>query len=263
MTSLAAASGPHRVIHCSSDQLFVSWQQDGDPAARDALVERFLPLARSLARRYARSSEPFEDLLQVASLGLLKAIDRFDSTRGRAFTSFAVPTILGELRRYFRDCGWSVHVPRRDQEHALRVERAGQQLLADRGRPPTVADLAEYLELSTEDVLGAVQAVQAYRAVSLDEPRASGEGQESSTYADTCGEVDERYGLVEAQASIAAAAKHLGPRERLVLRMRFEHDMTQSEIAARIGISQMHVSRLLRRSLEQLRILTRADEEAD
>jgi RNA polymerase sigma-B factor len=242
------------------DSLFLRWQRDRDPAARDALVTRFLPLARSLARRYDRSSEPFEDLVQVASLGLLKALDRFDASRGHAFASFAVPTILGELKRYFRDSGWAVHVPRGPQERALKVEQARQQLTTDRGRPPTVYELAEYLELSSEDVLAALAAGQAYDALSLDAPRPSQDGGDAASYGEQFGAEEEGYALAEANALLGGAVKHLPERERIVLHLRFTEDLTQTEIAERIGVSQMQVSRLLRRSLEQLRILTHAEE---
>lgn len=239
--------------------LFVRWQEDRDAHARDLLVARFMPLARSLARRYDRSSEPFDDLLQVASLGLIKALDRFDVDRGHAFASFAVPTILGELKRYFRDSGWAVHVPRGPQERALKVEEAQQRLTSDRGRPPTVAELGEYLEMTTEDVLEGMAAGHAYDALSLDAPRPSDSG-DAVTYGDSFGEIDPRYALVDADATIAGALRHLPARERLVLQLRFVEDLTQTDIAARVGVSQMQVSRLLRHSLEQLRILTHADE---
>jgi RNA polymerase sigma-B factor len=236
--------------------VFPRWQRDGDTLAREALVERFMPLARSLARRYDRSSEPFEDLVQVASLGLLKAIDRFDPARGHSFPSFAVPTILGEMRRYFRDCGWSVHVPRGDQERALRVRNAQETLANEHGHAPTVNQLAEYLELDTEQVLDALQAIQAYESLSLDAPR-PGNDDDSMTYGDAIGDEDERYELVELDATVVAALEHIPARERAMLHMRFVEDMTQTEIAERVGLSQMQISRLLRRSLEQLRALTR------
>ena len=232
-----------------------------DGAARAALAQQYMPLTRSLARRYERSSEPLDDLVQVASLGLLKAIDRFDPDRGIAFVSFAVPTILGELRRYFRDCCWDVHVPRGVQENVLQVEAAQRRLTGDRGRPPSAGELAEFLELDVERVLEALQAANAYGAVSIDAPRSSAE-EESGTFADTLGDIDARYELVDAGATIAGALRHLSPREREVLVLRFAEDLTQSEVAERIGVSQMQVSRLLRRALEQLRILVRADENA-
>src|ERR1700730_12561872 len=148
--------------------LFARWQEDRDDGAREALVQRFMPLARSLARRYARSSEPFEDLLQVASLGLIKALDRFDPQKGHPFQSFAVPTILGEMRRYFRDSGWALHIPRGTQERALKVRDAQECFANEHGRAPTVNQLAQYLELDTEEVIDALQAIQAYETLSLD-----------------------------------------------------------------------------------------------
>src|SRR5271170_5192055 len=171
-----------------SRELLLRWQQHGDPLVRDQLVERFMPLARSLARRYGRSAEPFEDLLQVASLGLLKALDRFDPERGHTFPAFAVPTILGEMRRYFRDSGWAVHVPRGAQERALKV-RDAQDLLANQtGRAPTVGQLAQYLELDSEDVIDALQAIQAYEALSLDAPpRGVGAEEDVMSYGDAVG----------------------------------------------------------------------------
>jgi len=238
-------------------RLFIRWQRHGDAAAREALVQRFMPLARSLARRYGRSSEPFEDLLQVASLGLLKAIDRYDAGRGHPFPSFAVPTILGEMRRYFRDSGWAVHVPRGTQERALKVRDAQERLANNRGRAPTVNQLAEYLEFDTEEVIDALQAIQAYETLSLDAPRPGADG-DVVAYGDSVGKEDERYELVELDATVTAVLGHIPPRERLILRMRFVDDLTQTEIAERVGISQMQVSRLLRRSLDQLRTLTHA-----
>jgi RNA polymerase sigma-B factor len=240
-----------------SRHLFLRWQRDRDAAARDALVRQYMPLARGLARRYGRSSEPFEDLLQVASLGLLKALDRYDAQRGHPFASFAVPTILGEMRRYFRDSGWAVHVPRGAQERALKVRDAQERLANERGRAPTVNQLAEYLEFDIEDVVDALQAIQAYETLSLDAPRPRADG-EVVAYGDTVGQDDERYELVELDATVAAVLGHIAPRERTILRMRFVDDLTQTEIAERVGISQMQVSRLLRRSLEQLRTLAHA-----
>ncbi len=241
-----------------STALFVRWQQHGDQRAREELVARFLPLARKLARRYSGAHEPFDDLLQVASLGLVKAIDRYDTDRGTAFSSFAVPTILGELKRYFRDLGWSVHVPRGAQELALKVEDGRQQLMSRTGRPPSVQDLAQYLELPVEQVLEALETAGAHHTASLDSPREDGE-EESGTLADAFGQVDERFEIVDAKVTIADAARHLGARERRVLLLRFVEDLTQSQIAEMIGVSQMQVSRILRRALDQLRELTQAD----
>jgi RNA polymerase sigma-B factor len=240
-----------------SRALFARWQRGRDAAAREALVRRYMPLARGLARRYGRSSEPFEDLLQVASLGLLKALDRYDAERGHAFASFAVPTILGEMRRYFRDSGWAVHVPRGAQERALKVRDAQERLANELGRAPTAGQLAEYLELDFEDVVDSLQAIQAYETLSLDAPRPRADG-EPVAYGETLGHDDERFELVELDATVTAALGHIAPREREILRMRFVEDLTQTEIAERVGISQMQVSRLLRRSLEQLRALAQA-----
>jgi RNA polymerase sigma-B factor len=239
----------------SETQLFAR-HINGDQAAREGLVRRFMPLARSLARRYDRSSEPFEDLLQVASLGLLKALDRFDPTLGHPFTSFAVPTILGEMRRHFRDAGWSVHVPRGAQERALKVRDAQERLANARGRAATVNELAEYLELSIEQIIDALQAIQAYESLSLDAPRPGATADEATSYGDAMGEEDARYELVELDATVSAVLGRIPQRERDILRMRFVEDLTQTEIAERVGISQMQVSRLLRRSLDQLRALT-------
>jgi RNA polymerase sigma-B factor len=241
-----------------SGELFVRWQKHGDQRAREELVERFLPLARKLARRYAGPREPFEDLMQVASLGLVNAVDRFDTQRGTAFSSFAVPTILGELKRYFRDLGWSVHVPRGAQELALKVEEAQQQLTTKTGRPPSVQDLALYLEMSMEDVLEALETASAHHSTSLDAPREDGE-EESGSLADAFGEEDDRYELIDASVTIAAAARQLSARERRVLVLRFVEDLTQTQIADQIGVSQMQVSRILRRALSRLRELTQSE----
>jgi RNA polymerase sigma-B factor len=180
-----------------STELFLRWQQAGDRAAREALVQRYMPLARNLARRYGRSSAPFEDLLQVASLGLLKALDRFDPERGHAFPSFAVPTILGEMRRYFRDSGWSVHVPRGVQERALKVRDAQEHIAGERGHAPTVRQLAEYLELDTEEIVDALQAIRSYETLSLDAPHAGADNDDATTYGEGLGGEDGHYELVE------------------------------------------------------------------
>lgn len=241
-----------------NNELFLRWHRDKDPRARAELVDRFLPLARNLARRYSGAREPFDDLLQVASLGLVKAIDRFDIDRGAAFSSFAVPTILGELKRYFRDLGWSVHVPRGAQEQALKVQEAQERLTSRTGHPPTVAELAEYLELAVEDVLDALETAAAHHAASLDAPREDGE-EDSGTLVDVFGQEDPRFELIDESITISAAASELTPRERRVLALRFVGDMTQTQIAAEIGVSQMQVSRILRRALIRLRELTEAD----
>ena len=238
-----------------TDRLFLRWRQKHDRQARDELIARFLPLARKLARRYVQSSEPYEDLVQVASLGLVKAVERFDPERGFAFSSFAVPTIVGELKRYFRDTAWALHVDRGAQERARKITDAQQKLGSRTGRIPTVDEIAQYLEISQEEVLDGLQTAEAYGAVSLDAPMA-GEDDEDSTRLDAIGTEDIRLALVNDHATIFAAAKHLSTREREILFLRFSEDLTQSEIADRVGVSQMQVSRLLRRSLNRLRELT-------
>jgi RNA polymerase sigma-B factor len=242
-----------------STALFARWQRDRDARARAELVERFLPLARKLARRYQGAQEPLDDLMQVASLGLVKAIDRFDRERGTAFSSFAVPTIVGELKRYFRDLGWSAHVPRGAQELALKVEEVQRKLTGRAGRTPTVSEIAEYMELSVENVLEGLEAAAAHHSMSLDLPREDGDG-ESGTLGDMIGELDERFDQVVDGATITRAARQLSKRERHVLALRFVEDQTQTQIAAQIGVSQMQVSRILRRSLARLRDLVGSDE---
>jgi RNA polymerase sigma-B factor len=233
-------------------RLLRRYHHDGEVGARDELVERFLPLARQLARRYQRGNEPLDDLIQVASIGLVKAIDRFDPERGTAFSSYAVPTILGELKRYFRDSGWAVHVPRGMQERVMTVNQAVSKLSRELGRSPTAGEIARETGQDPELVLEALEAAIAYDAVSLDTPRTSDED-DGDTYADTMGAIDERFELVEYQSAIGPTMRALPARDRLVLKLRFEQDLTQLEIAERIGVSQMHVSRLIRRALKRLR----------
>jgi RNA polymerase sigma-B factor len=236
-------------------QLFRRSQHDGDLHARCELIERYLPLARSVARRYERRGEQLDDLLQVASLGLVKAIDRFDPERGLSFSSYAVPTMLGELRRYFRDTGWALHVPRGMQERVLKVNAAVERLSGELGRSPSPQQLADELNLPVEEVLDAIAANTAYDTASLDTPFRSGDEQ-SQTVAETLGETDARFELIEGRASIGPALKALPERERLILHLRFVEELTQSEIGQHIGVSQMHVSRLIRRALEQVRVVT-------
>jgi RNA polymerase sigma-B factor len=232
-------------------ELFDRWHEDRDQRARDELVERFMPLARKLARRYQGAREPLDDLVQVASLGLVKAIDRYDTGRGIAFTSFAVPTILGELKRYFRDLGWSVHVPRGAQELAIKVEQVQRKLTAQTGRTPSIEELAQYMELSIEDVLDGLETAAAHHSVSLDTPRDDVDG-EAATLADGIGTVDARFDQVDVGACIERAARGLSERERHVLALRFVADQTQTQIAKQIGVSQMQVSRILRRAVSTL-----------
>jgi RNA polymerase sigma-B factor len=229
--------------------------KDNSATVREELVDRFMPLARRLAARYAGGAEPFDDLVQVASVGLVKAIDRFDPERGTAFSTFAVPTILGELKRHFRDRGWSVHVPRDVQERILKVERATAELPAKLGHAPTVREIANRIEASEEEVLEAMHAAQGHHAVSLDAASTVGDGDEPTPLGDRIGEEDPSFNTVEYGAAIAPVLEEISERDRQVLHLRFVEDMTQSEIAERLGISQMHVSRLMRRCLDDLRAL--------
>jgi RNA polymerase sigma-B factor len=242
-------------------RLLIRLHRHGDAAAREALVERFLPLARQLARRYQHGGEQLDDLIQVASLGLLKAIDRFDPDRETAFSSFAVPTILGELKRHFRDKGWSVRVPRDLQELAVRVERVSDELGRGLGRAPSIAELAEHIGVSTEQVLEAREASAAYRAVSLDRPRDEDEDGDAGM-GETVGAEDPGYGVAEDAATVERLMRVLSEREREVLRLRFGEDLTQSEIGARVGVSQMHVSRLIRHAVAELRAAVEQDDDA-
>jgi RNA polymerase sigma-B factor len=237
----------------SQADLFRCYQRDGDLHARRQLIERYLPLARSLARRYERRGESFDDLVQVASLGLIKAIDRFEPERGLNFSSYAVPTMLGELRRYFRDSGWALHVPRGMQELVLRVNGAVERLSGELGSSPSPQQIADELNLTVEEVLEALAANAAYDTAPLDTPLRSRDD-EGQSIAETFGETDDRFELIEDRTSISRALKSLPERERLILHLRFVEDLTQSEISQRIGVSQMHVSRLIRRALEQVRL---------
>lgn len=232
-------------------QLFVG-ARGGDERAREALVAQFLPLARRLARRYQRSSESFDDLVQVANLGLLKAVDRFDIERGVAFSSFAVPTILGEIKRHFRDTGWAVHVPRALHERALRVDTVQRSLEGRLGRSPRVHEVARELGLPLEEVLEAMEALGAYEALSIDAPTRSDDGGHEGLV-DSLGREDHGLELAEERATVATIIKRLPVRDRQVLELRFGQDLTQTEIAGRIGVSQMQVSRIIRRALERLR----------
>ena len=212
-----------------------------------------MPLARTLAARYARTQEPFEDLFQVASLGLVKAAGRYDPDRGAAFSSYALPTILGELKRHFRDKGRSIHLPRGLQELVMRVQAAEEQLSSRTGRSPTVIEIAEHLQLDTESVLEALEAIAARNASSLDAPLEAEPGEEATTQHDMIGYEDEGYALVDTSSSLAGAVQRLRRTDRQVLELRLNRGMTQSEIAKQIGVSQMQVSRILRRATDQLR----------
>jgi RNA polymerase sigma-B factor len=237
-----------------SDAALFARARANDTRAREQLIERYLPLARRLARRYQRAEEPLEDLVQVACLGLIKAIDRFDVNREVVFSSYAVPTILGELKRHFRDRTWSVRVPRDLQELALRVDRTVTRLSVGQRRSPSIGEIAEAVGASEEQVLEALEAAGAYRAGSLDAPRpAQGSSQGSESLADTLGEDEGGFQRAEERATLEPLLARISTRERTVLELRFRQDLTQAEIGERIGVSQMQVSRLIRQALMRLR----------
>ncbi|HEX2161952.1 MAG TPA: SigB/SigF/SigG family RNA polymerase sigma factor [Thermoleophilaceae bacterium] len=221
----------------------------GQPARED-MITSLLPLARRLASRYRHSGEAQEDLEQVAYLGLVKAVDRYEPERG-PLVRYAVPTILGELRRHFRDKGWGTHVPRSVQENLLDVTAATDKLLTQLGRTPTTQEIAGATGISSEDVIYALDAARSYTPAALDAPMA-GDETESRALGETLGSTDEHYEFVELGEAIGPAFQILPEREQTIVRLRFFEDLTQSEIAERVGISQMHVSRLLRRALDSL-----------
>lgn len=228
------------------------FRRTGESQHRDEAVERFLPLARHVARRFQKKGEPYDDLLQVASLALVNAVDRFDPERGTAFATFAVPTITGELRRHFRDHTWSVRPPRDLLERSLQVEKVAAER-DERGRAPTVTEIARRLDCDEEEVLDALHAAQAYTARSFDAPIARADPEEGGTLGDLTGSDDEEFDRAEDRVTLDALLRGLPPRDLLVLRLRFEEDMTQSEIGELIGVSQMQVSRIVRQALQRLR----------
>jgi RNA polymerase sigma-B factor len=228
--------------------LFERLASDRTAATRDAIATRFMPLARQLARRY-RNVEDLDDLEQVAAIGLINAIDRFDPTRGLAFSSFAVPTILGELKRHLRDHGWSVRVPRDAQELSMHLDRASQDLIAQLGRSPTVAELADRTASTLEQVLEALQAGRARHAVSLDQPV---HDDEPDSPGPEIAVEEAGFATAEDAVTLKRMLRELTEREEQLLYLRFHEDLTQSEIGALVGLSQMQVSRLLRNALGRL-----------
>lgn len=243
---------PAATSPAESDRDLAKRYRRGDAVARDQLFERHLPLARRLATRYRHSNEDLEDLVQVAGMALLNAIERFDPDRGTDFTSYAIPTVLGELKRHFRDHTWSVHVPRDLQERSLKISRTIDELGTELGRSPTVSEVADKLELTLEEALDAMRAADAYDALSFEAEAAGLEG-EGRQLSETVGEEDPHYELVDYSAAIEDTVTQLPERERVVLYLRFVEDLTQTQIAERIGVSQMHVSRLIRRAVTALR----------
>jgi RNA polymerase sigma-B factor len=238
------------VMERGVDALLVAYHREGDRDARERALVELMPLVRALASRYAGRGEPLEDLVQVGALGLVKAVDRFDVDRGVEFSSYAVPTIVGEIRRHFRDKAWAMHVPRRVKELSVRLSRVLDELTTDLGRSPTVAELAEAAGAEEEEVIDALDSAHAYSTRSLHAPFDDG-GDDS--LAEKLGEEELGYRDVEDGSLIATGLDALDDRERRIVELRFFDEMTQSQIAAEIGISQMHVSRLLRRALSKMR----------
>jgi RNA polymerase sigma-B factor len=230
------------------DELMRRYHVDGDREARRAVIERTMPLVRTLARRYVNRGESLEDLVQVGSVGLIKAVDRFDISRELRFSTFAVPTILGEIKRHFRDHAWSVRVSRGIQELNAKVAREADRLSTRLGRSPTIEELAAATESTVEDVLEAMQGAQAYNTVPLEEPA------DGSPGAERFGTEDPGFAAAEQRAELWRVLAALPARERSIVLLRFFEGLTQREIADQIGISQMHVSRLLRRSVESMRV---------
>ncbi|GAA1848438.1 hypothetical protein GCM10009687_13140 [Asanoa iriomotensis] len=220
-------------------------------ALRDRTIEAWLPLANHLAHRYSGRGEPTDDLLQTAAVGLIKAVDKFDPTRGVDFAGYAIPTIIGELKRHFRDRTWDIRVPRRLQELRLAISEANSSLLQSLGRSPTVADIAAHLKISEEEVLEGLEGARAYNAVSLSTP--TGDGERGTELGDLLGSEDTSFELAELRVALGPALATLDEREQKILTLRFYGNLTQSQIADQIGVSQMHVSRLLARALTKLR----------
>jgi RNA polymerase sigma-B factor len=241
---------PPQLSQLEDRDLLRRYHVDGDASAREALVERHLPLVRSLARRYAGRGESLDDIEQVGAIGLIKAIDRYELSRDVALTTYATPNVVGEIKRHFRDKGWAIRVPRALQELNGKMGPTIERLTAKLGRSPSIAEIAGEFETTTEQVLEALEAGSAYAPASLSVgPTAEGELDPM----ETIGREDVEFERTDDRASLEPALEALPPREREILRMRFEGGLTQTQIAERIGISQMHVSRLIRRSLERMR----------
>ena len=242
--------------------LLARYHRTGDQRDRDAIVERFMPLARRLAGRYNRRPDSLDDLTQVAALALVKAVDRFDPTRGIAFSSYAVPTIVGEIKRHFRDHGWAVRPPRALAERALRVEAVSREFAVEHQRAPTVTELCAQTDLTEEEVLDALHAARAANASSLDAP-VSKQGEGLSVLGDQIGVDEDGYEIAEQRVLLDGLLRGVSPRDREILHMRYFDDMTQAEIGAVFGVSQMQVSRLVRSSLERMQSIAETHAERD
>lgn len=232
-------------------QLFFQYKKSGDPKIRDRLITTYSNLVEYLARRFKNRGEPLDDLIQVGMLGLIKAIDRFDVERHVEFTTYATPTIIGELKRYFRDKSWAVRVPRRLQELNSQINKISGRLTQSLGRSPTIGEIADYLKLSEEEVIEAVETGEAYNFVSLESSIASND--EGFSLLEYIGEEDKHLANLEDRANLIKVLSSLGKREQQIIYLRFFQGLTQTEIAAKLDISQMHVSRILRDTLQSLR----------
>jgi RNA polymerase sigma-B factor len=233
-------------------ELLRRYHHDGDVEARERLIEQYLPLVRSLARRYSYRGEQLEDLVQVGCIGLIKAIDRFDVDRGVELTTYATPNIIGEIKRHFRDKGWSIRVPRGLQELNVKLSKLIEELTVQFERSPTIPELAKAASVEEEEVLEALETGQAYSTLSLSAP-SSGDDNEDLDPLESLGALEPEYEVSEDRAVLAPGLRVLDERERKILQLRFYDGLTQSQIAQQVGISQMHVSRLIRRSLEKMR----------
>ena len=233
-------------------ELFAHYREFEDEESRDELITMYLNLVKYLASRFRNRGEPIDDLIQVGTIGLIKAIDRFDTSRDVEFTTYATPTIIGELKRYFRDKGWAIKVPRRLQELSFRVNQAVDQLTQRLQRSPTILEIAEYLGVTSEEVLEALETSEAYNFVSLESDRNS-DGSDSFSILEYIGKDDHLMSIVDDRATLSDALKQLTPQEQRVLYLRFFEGLTQTEIASQLEISQMQVSRLLRKTLKVLR----------
>jgi len=242
-------------------ELLRRYHEQGDLSAREQLIEQYLSLVRSLARRYAYRGEQLDDLVQIGCIGLIKAIDRFDVDRGVELTTYATPNIIGEIKRHFRDKGWSVRVPRGLQELNVQLSRLVEELTVQLGRSPTISELSEASGAEEEEVLEALESGRAYTSLSLSGATA-GDEEDALDPMETLGEEEHQYEVSEEWAVIAPGLRALDDRERKILHLRFFQGLTQSQIAQQVGISQMHVSRLIRRSLEKIRAEIAAEERA-
>jgi RNA polymerase sigma-B factor len=250
--AISGLSYGSRVEALSERELLTRVRDNKDTAAREELITRYLPLVKSLARRFASRGQPVEDLVQVGSIGLIKAIDRFDLDRGVELSTYATPTIMGEIKRYFRDKGWAVKVPRALQDLNVRLNKVIEQLTVALQRSPTIAELAAAAEVTEEEVVEALESGRAYSSISIFSG-GTNEEEESLELLDSLGQEERAYEIFEQRRLLAPAMERLDPRERLILHLRFFEGMTQTQVAARVGISQMHVSRLIRKSIENLR----------